>query len=46
MYQQSYNSQSAFEKILRFALWLFTDSRIADCYKNWGTDYLTCERMM
>lgn len=36
----------AHSKNIKVALWLFTDSRIADCYKNWGTDYLTCERMM
>ena len=36
----------AHSKNIKVALWLFTDSRIADCYKNWGTDYLTCERML
>ena len=36
----------AHSKNIKVALWLFTDSSIADCYKNWGTDYLTCERMM
>ena len=36
----------AHSKNIKVALWLFTDSSIADCYKNWGADYLTCERMM
>ena len=36
----------AHSKNIKGALWLFTDSGIADCYKNWGADYLTCERMM
>lgn len=36
----------AHSKNIKVALWLFTNSRIADCYKNWGADYLTCERMM
>ena len=36
----------AHSKNIKVALWLFTDSSIADCYKIWGADYLTCERMM
>lgn len=36
----------AHSKNIKVALWLFTDSSIAYCYKNWGADYLTCERMM
>lgn len=30
-------------KNIRVALWLFTDLQMADCYKQWGADYLTCE---
>lgn len=36
----------AHSRNIRVALWLFTDSKVADCYRNWGADYITCERIM
>lgn len=36
----------AHSRNIRVALWLFTDSKVADCYRNWGVDYITCERIM
>lgn len=36
----------AHSRNIKVALWLFTDSKIADCYRNWGVDYITCERIM
>lgn len=38
--------RKAHSRNIKVALWLFTDSGIADCYKNWGVDYLTCDRVM
>lgn len=38
--------KNAHAKNIRVALWLFTDSKVADCYRSWGVDYLTCERIL
>lgn len=36
----------AHSRNIKVALWLFTDSAIAECYKNWGADYITCENFL
>lgn len=38
--------REAHSRNIKVALWLFTDSAIAECYKNWGADYLTCENLL
>lgn len=38
--------REAHSRNIKVALWLFTDAAIAECYKNWGADYLTCENLL
>lgn len=38
--------REAHSRNIKVALWLFTDVAIAECYKNWGADYLTCENIL
>lgn len=38
--------REAHSKNIKVALWLFANPMIAECYKNWGADYLTCENFM
>ena len=38
--------REAHSKNIKVALWLFVNPTIAECYKNWGADYLTCENFM
>ena len=38
--------REAHSKNIKVALWLFANPTIAECYKNWGADYLTCENFM
>lgn len=38
--------REAHSKNIKVALWLFTNPAIAECYKKWGADYLTCENFL